>query len=115
MRRNRYRFSSPGKRQSAQLFGRLLRIGLLSGAVLTSQLQSVWPRAKAQGTLGEHTSADAQLFFHEAGQHLRQGDTEKAIAAAREGLKIAPLDVAGWNLFGLAYTQHQDLTHADAG
>jgi tetratricopeptide (TPR) repeat protein len=114
MQRNRYRFSNPGKRQSAQLFGRLLRIGLLSGAVLTSQLQSVWPQARAQGTPGEHTSADAQLFFQEAERHLRQGDTEKAIAAAREGLKNAPQDVAGWNLLGLAYTQQQDLTQAVA-
>jgi len=114
MRRNRYRFSNPGTRQSAQMFGRLLRIGLLSGAVLTSQVQSLWPRAETQVAPSEHASVGAQRLFQEAEQSLRQGDTGKAIVAVREGLKIAPKDIAGWNLLGLAYNQQQDFTQAVA-
>ena len=114
MHRNRYRFCNPGTWQSAQLFGRLLRIGLLCGAVLTSQVRPLWPRAAAQETPGEHASAGTQLLFQEAEQYLRQGDTEKAIAAVREGLKIAPKNAAGWNLLGLAYNQQQDFTQAVA-
>jgi tetratricopeptide (TPR) repeat protein len=114
MQRNRCGSSNPARLPSAEFFGRLLRIGLLSGAVLASQAQPLRPQGGAQGTSGQHASAGAQLLFQEAGQYLRQGDTEKAIAAVREGLKIAPKNVAGWNLLGLAYNQQQDFTQAVA-
>jgi len=114
MHRNRYGYSNPGSRQSAQLFGRLLHIGLLCGAVLACQAQPLWPRVGAQGAPGEQASAGAQQLFQEAEQYLRQGDTEKAIAAVREGLRVAPKNLAGWNLLGLAYNQQQDFTQAVA-
>jgi tetratricopeptide (TPR) repeat protein len=114
MHRNRYRLSNPGTRQAAQLVGRLLRIGLLSGAVLASQVQPLWPRAGAQGAPGEQASVGAQQSFQEAEQYFRQGDTEKAIAALREGLRVVPKNVAAWNLLGLAYNQQQNFTQAVA-
>ena len=114
MRRNRYRFCNPVRRPSAQLFARLLCIGLLSGAILTSQAQPLLPRTAAQGTPGENPSARAQLLFQQAERYLRQGDAGKAIVAVREGLKIAPKNLAGWNLLGLAYHQQQDFTQAVA-
>ena len=114
MHRNRFRFYNPVRRQSAPLFGRLLRISLLSGAILTSQVQPLWPLTGVQGTASEHSSSIAARMFEEAERYLRQGNNEKAIAALREGLSIAPRNVAGWNLLGLAYRQQKDFTQAVA-
>jgi tetratricopeptide (TPR) repeat protein len=58
--------------------------------------------------------AAARERFREAEQLLRQGYTENALAAVREGLKIAPESVEGWNLLGLAYSQQKDYARAVA-
>ena len=95
-------------------FNRLWCIGFFPAALLTSQIQPLWPRAAVQVTPGEQTPSAAQRLFQEGEQDLRQGDTEKAITDLREALNIAPKNVAGWNLLALAYNQQRDLPQAVA-
>ena len=66
-----------------------------------SHEQSVAPSA-------EQYFAEAETLLHQ------QGDTDRALAAARSGLKLAPRDVTGLNLLGLIYGQRHDFAQAVA-
>jgi tetratricopeptide (TPR) repeat protein len=71
-------------------------------------------RASAKRTVSEDAPAAARQRFREAAQLLRQGYTENALAAVREGLKVAPESVEGWNLLGLVYGQQKEYAPAVA-
>jgi tetratricopeptide (TPR) repeat protein len=58
--------------------------------------------------------ASAEQQFAVAEKELRQGDTEKALAAAQAGLKLAPRSVTGLNLLGVVYGQKKDFQSAVA-
>jgi tetratricopeptide (TPR) repeat protein len=50
----------------------------------------------------------AKERFTQAQELLSRGQVESALAAARQGLKVAPKSVEGYNLLGIIYDQQKD-------
>lgn len=80
----------------------------------SASVTELFPQTTAERAASQKLSAAAQERFREAQQLLRQGYAGNALAAVREGLKLAPESVEGWNLLGLAYAQQKDYTQAVA-
>jgi tetratricopeptide (TPR) repeat protein len=96
------RMSVPILRLSTCVFaGSLVALLLLSVATVASDI----PKHK-------QPSSAAEARFAEARNLLNQGLPEKALGAVRDGLKLSPNSVDGYNLLGIIYGQQKDYPHA---
>ena len=81
--------------------------------IACSYVTVFWLYLSAGDMRAQQLPAAAQQRFSAAQELLLRGDVDGALAAAREGLKVAPRSVEGLNLLGIIFNQQQQYSNAE--